>query len=805
MMSRRQALAAFVAFSVLVAFAFGTVSFLRNRGAREQAPAVTKLSPSPVRQSKATGRPNGYNRVVVIVVGINRYPNLTGEESNLECAEPDAGALADLFESRFGYETKRLIGTDATKREIEFTVKRTADELGPDDALIFFFAGHGQVIELRGAGEAGFLVPHEAALDLQVTSRESEWREQAINVHELFARASESKARHVLFILDACKSGIATGRGGSDLRIEQCAFLVEKSRAVLTAVRRHEKAREDLTRGLGHFTAALLDRLKMDESASTFDLYKHASEQVWTTSNRSMLPQYGQIVGDGMVVFIPLSVPREKLERHLQSLPDSPLAGVQGRLAEARKQLTTLDEVVEAFQALDYRPSPDSEDQAKKWEAKFERFKRNAGLDNGPAMAALTFCYAKGLGTRPDPKLAYEWAKQADRLSRPPGLGRWVLGLCQQHGIGVDAKNPAAAEELFRASVAANFSPGKLALARLLLERSEANLHQIEQLLTAAHADGLLDAGPALADLLLVEKAPGETSKQDALKRRNAVVPAAEKLYREAAALGHPRGELGLFVLYADGRPGYPNRDATKAEGHLRKAAAAGLPEALHHLGVAYDADQDRRLLLELNGDPVLAREFFDRAARMNYAPALFHSALMLFEGRGGGADEKLARERLEAAVRLDYARAYYHKAARMGKNAVLLAKDDEAFKLLELAATKGDPEACLLVGIIYWSGFGEDRELSNKGQYNHANTHTGAHWVMRALILDDEKRIRSVQYRASLILQKLVNEPKGVLLPRTMGIDVLSNSQVLKSWKKAQPDSFRLFCERFDVRTDSK
>lgn len=687
---------------------------------------------------------------------------------------------------RFGYESKLLLGPAAGKRAIESAVKEAAEGLGPEDALIVFFAGHGQVIDLPEAGEAGFLIPHDAALDVVRRGRHTDWRDQAINVHDLFARASASPARHVLFVIDACRSGIATGRGWPSDRTEIRGFLTERGRAVLAATRRDQTAREDAARGHGYFTAAVLDRLKSDDAITTLDLYAHVSQAVSRATNGAMFPQFGQHEGDGMVVFIPKSIPKADIERDLQGIPLGPLAAAQARAAEALGQRTTAAELAAAFHAHDYRSAPDAEDQRKRWEGKFERFRRNAGLGDARAMAAVSLCYEKGLGTTADAAAAYEWAKLADRVRLPAGVGRWSLGRCQELGVGV-AKNPAGAEKLFR-EAAADFSIAKLSLARLLSRRASADEKEIRSLLTAAEAAGVVEAGLDLADRLLTS-APAD---------RPAALADARARYEKAAAAGHPRGELGLFLLFADGRPGFPARDTARAERHLRTAAEVGEPAALFHLGLAHIGDPSAFVLLRLNKDDTVTRELVERSARLGHPPAVLATVAIHGLGIGGPVDESLALRRLEEAVGQDQPRAYAVKGQCYRIGRLLPADAVKAAEWFERAARKGDPLGCAEHGQALWTGLGRGRRLSIAYNF-HGDTHTAAHWLMTALLSDPDERDPETRSVALPLLEELVAGHN--LVAQGIPIENLLPAEVFDRWNRAHPDTFAAFRARFRLR----
>lgn len=792
--------------AVLTAVAGSLAAFVFLRPAPEVLPPVPTV-PETARQSSHYP----YGRVVVIAVGVNEYPNLTGEETRLKCAEADATAFADLTASHYGYDVVRLIGPKATKREIESSVKRTAAQLGPDDALVFYFAGHGQVIDADGSGEAGFLIPRDAVLDMVIADRDA-WRRQAVNVHELFATASDSPARHVLFVLDACKSGIATGRRGKlGDRADIKGFLSERSRAVLAAARRDQLAREDLTSGHGRFTAALLDRLRSADPATALDVYQHVSREVAKSSNGTMYPQYGQMEGDGMVVFIPKAIPREELERDLGSLPVGPLAGAQARAAEALAQRTSEAHLLEVFRTQAYHPSPDAEDRAKVWEPRFGRFLRNAGLADARAMAALSICYARGLGTRADAASAYEWAKQADRAPNTAGLGRWALGLCHEAGVGVDKKNPAAAEKFFRESADAGFPLGKFALAEFLL-RSGGDHEKARELLAAAEAAGIAEAGVALADLDIEEAVTAPRPygpaaaflgdlKDTAVKK---AATAGRTRYEAAAKVGVARGEFGLFRIFADGRTGFPARDPLAAEKHLRAAAAANLPEALVELGRAHEGVRNEFVLLRLDEKEELARDYFDRAARVGHPPALVRSARMLAEGLGGPADESLARTRLEAAVATDLPQAHLLMGGMLQRGLLYPKSEAKAVQSFAKAAARGGARECVVFGALCWKGIGPLAKQLRNGRTLHEDSHVAAHWLMKGLDLDPDGRDPLVQQVADPLLRRLAYPPKrkGGIEDELEELEGTAPTEydVVSRWKATNKKTYLRFSATYNV-----
>lgn len=792
-MSRRTVL--FVALGLLLAGAM--VAYFALRPATPVDPGDRRF----VNEADGSGEPAGpshspypFGRVLVVAVGIDHYPHLLGQDAPLKAAEADAKAFAALCRDHFGYQTRTLLGPQADKTAVEKAVATAADELGPDDALVFFFAGHGQVVEQPGAGEVGYLVPADAALDLKLTGRRQAWREQAVNVHELLARASLSQARHVLFVLDSCKSGIATGRGGATLDARSAHSVLRRSRAVLAAARRDQSAVELLSGAHGRFTQAVLTRLGTSEPASTLDLYQEVSKKVAHDTHGEAIPQFGQIEGDGMFVFIPRSVPREDLERDLKGVPSGPLAGVGERATAALGQLTTEAELREAFFATDYRGMSDAAEREAAWEQKFHRFRRNAGVGDVRAMAALSLCYAKGLGATADPEFAHEWAKHANRIATPVGVGKWALGQFLLETV-LDRRNPAAGEKLL-VEAAVDYPLAKLSLARYWIRRRPERNKEIRTLLRDAAAAGLPEAELDLADLLLDGPVEG----------RAEAVAEAERIYQKATEAKLPRGDFGLFRVYAEGRKGYPPRDEAKAERHLRAAADAGLPDAIYHLGLALWNDPGKYTLLRLGRHNRNARELIDRAAQMNHPAALVASCQMMLLGVGGPVDDKLAHRRLDAAIALDHGPAFTLKGIFYQWGKYLPVDEAKAFDCYEKAAARADPLGVAHLARGYWTGLNgikrDDHEFHFNGQ-----SHTVGHLAVIALQLDPEKLDDSVQQITGYLLDELkrgyARERAGEDLPDDP--KALRASRVFAKWKKEHPDTFADFCKRYGVKYDPK
>lgn len=659
----------------------------------------TAASSAPATTATASHRePYPFRRAVVLSVGINRYPQLRGL-ADLRFAEADARAVAGELERLYGFEVVPLYGPSATKRQLELTLKRLGAELDDGDVLIAFFAGHGKVIPVGDGGEAGYLIPSDADLDADDVSDPGRWAAQALDMAHLTSLIDGMGARHVLFIADACCSGFMTTRGALG-RADLKTFLFERSRAVLAATTRSQLAREDETSRHGYFTAALLDEFRRDEAMSVVDLFGPVLRRVARETNGRMTPQLGHFGdGEGMFVFIPRSIPRSEIEADLEGrtpATESPrgLARVSMRQRERLALVTTEADAYSAMTATPYAFSPRAEELRQVWEKRFARFRENAAEGDPWAMAALHACYAKGLGTDRDPRLAYYWSRQLDGFRDPAGAGRFFLAECYRLGLGVP-KQEAAATKLYHESADRGFLPATVRLQEAVLRKPSPTAEEI------ATAKGVFEKGrerkyaPA-AGLLGVlyergDRYPG--MKADPEK--------ALQAYEEAARLGDPQAMITLARGLALGQAGFP-KDLKRAERYLRDAAESGNATAQYFLALEYDRGNPQRALGLTPDDSELFRWAL-LSAEQGYAAAQVTVALDYRNGYGTQRNVDLARQWCEKAAAQNYADAFVLQGEWYLLGNVYGVRDREkAADLYRRAADLGHPRASLLYVNLY-------------------------------------------------------------------------------------------------------
>jgi TPR repeat protein len=548
---------------------------------RDTPPVATPPAP------RTEGYP--FKRSVLVSLGIDHYPRLRGAGS-LRFAEADARAIEEVLAKLYGFEVVSLLGKSATKKNVEATLKRVGDELGDGDVLVIYFAGHGLVIPAKDGAEQGFLIPADADLDWDDSKDVARWAAEALDMQALTGTLDRMGARHVLFIADACCSGFMTTRGAL-ARADLKTFLFERSRTVLTATTQRQKSRERVEAGHGYFTAALLDELKRDEAASVIDLYGPVLRRVAKETNGNMTPQMAVVgAGDGTFVFIPRSVPRSDLEDDLHGrMPASEkprgLGAVMARQRERAGRQTTQAELFETMMAVPYATAEKAEELKQLWERRFVRFRENAGLGDGWAMAALHVCYVQGLGTEKDRGQAYQLARRLDAAGSPAGAGKYFLAECYWHGIGV-TRQEATARHLYAEAAEKKFLPGEVKTAELSISMPNPTRAEVERAMEV-YRRGIDQkysrAAQGLA-ILRVRGYPHPGAERDFAK--------AIAAYAQAADWGCPDSMVALCEGAWQDLPGSP-KDLKKAERYLREAASLGHPRAQFLLSTEYLGDKE--------------------------------------------------------------------------------------------------------------------------------------------------------------------------------------------------------------------
>jgi len=241
-----------------------------------------------------------YDHKVAVVIGINKYNPWPG----LEYAVNDAESVRNKLR-KMGYDKIiELYNRQATRAAILRVLgDDLLTQLGPNDSLLVYFAGHGQTELLADGQEEGYIIPVDGTMD--------NYRGTAISMTYIHSMIKKYRAKHVLFAFDSCYSGLGLKRGGGQKKPID-AFIKnmsqKKVRQILTAGGKNEQAAEE--KGHGVFTKAFLDSLEFQNSGINKDGYTLASDlgqfvrkQVGEKTQFKQTPMFGWLDGEGDFIF----------------------------------------------------------------------------------------------------------------------------------------------------------------------------------------------------------------------------------------------------------------------------------------------------------------------------------------------------------------------------------------------------------------------------------------------------------------------------------------------------------------------
>lgn len=140
-----------------------------------------------------------YKDYHALVVGISNYENWP----NLPNAVKESREVAGFFK-KMGFKVELI--TDPTSSELQKALNKFALEKGQEKerALIFYFAGHGETMQMADGKELGYIIPRDCPLkEINPVG----FAEKAINMHDIETISRLIKSKHVLMIFDSCFSG----------------------------------------------------------------------------------------------------------------------------------------------------------------------------------------------------------------------------------------------------------------------------------------------------------------------------------------------------------------------------------------------------------------------------------------------------------------------------------------------------------------------------------------------------------------------------------------------------------------------
>lgn len=171
------------------------------------APADTRGGPPEVATVPPPAQP--YHDSWAAIIGIDDYVNW----QKLQYAANDAQGVKDLLIQKYNFKPDHvftLLNGQATRQNI---LSLLGDKLADprmvqrDDRVFVFYAGHGATRKLASGRELGYIIPVDAGL--------TNFEGSAISMTNFQDISEAIPAKHLLFVMDSCYSGLALTRGGN--------------------------------------------------------------------------------------------------------------------------------------------------------------------------------------------------------------------------------------------------------------------------------------------------------------------------------------------------------------------------------------------------------------------------------------------------------------------------------------------------------------------------------------------------------------------------------------------------------------
>jgi len=260
--------------------------------------AAAAMRPLDAGRLGTTGR--FYRKSFAVVVGINEYEKWPV----LEFGIADAKAVkARLEQERFDDITV-ILDRQATQRRILTALyDYLPKKVQRDDRVVFYFAGHGQTHDLPNGGKEGYIIPVDAGVDNYTST--------GISMDQIRGLSSRIAAKHIIYIMDSCYSGLGFSRGMITVSPELEGYLgkISSMRAVqiITAGGKGEQVQEK--EGHGLFTTYFLKALEgsgdfnKDNVVTGTELGAYLRPAVSNASNQAQTPLYGRLEGEGEFLF----------------------------------------------------------------------------------------------------------------------------------------------------------------------------------------------------------------------------------------------------------------------------------------------------------------------------------------------------------------------------------------------------------------------------------------------------------------------------------------------------------------------
>lgn len=199
----------------------------------------------------------------------------------------DVEKVAEVLQRQFGYEIRII--RDAGKADIIQALNRIAEESGPDDSVLIFYAGHGYLMEET---RMGFWIPVDGS-----TKTAANW----ISNSDISKLLQAISSRQVILISDSCFSGSLTREQKMATSYSAKSREALRHRSVLAFSSGDEEPVSDEGKeGHSIFAWNLINTLQAVHGAALgFEIYRTVHDGV--RKDYPQEPQYGGVITAGHV------------------------------------------------------------------------------------------------------------------------------------------------------------------------------------------------------------------------------------------------------------------------------------------------------------------------------------------------------------------------------------------------------------------------------------------------------------------------------------------------------------------------
>ena len=246
-----------------------------------------------------------YDNSWAVIIGIDKYKY----SDQLNYAVKDAEAVKDMLITKFQFPEENiryLVNEQATLSEIKLALDYISTSAGENDRIVVFYSGHGETVGAEGS-EKGYIIPYEGIQKKAYAT--------GLAMDEILTISQLSKSKHMLFLMDACYSGLMTEKMKGLAQPKEQGYLSkvanEKARQIITAGGSNEQVIERDEWRHSAFTKNLLAGLdgwdadvNGDGYITADELGSYLAQTVTEDSDNLQTPRKGRFKNSGSGEFI---------------------------------------------------------------------------------------------------------------------------------------------------------------------------------------------------------------------------------------------------------------------------------------------------------------------------------------------------------------------------------------------------------------------------------------------------------------------------------------------------------------------